>query len=864
MRKALLFLLCCSAYLGVYAKHVTGGEIIYDYLGPAGAGKKNYRITLSLFRDQGCDVSQDCAQLPTSVIIGIFNNDDNSVFTNQTVSQSSTGILPLNPLPPCITNTPVLNYRGGYYTFTITLPDNNEGYTLAYQTCCRVDNIMNVPNQTGATYTTRMPGKNQIGTGNDSSPRFSKSISVICYNKKFSLDFSATDPNADSLVYMFCSAFESNGPRSSTPVNPTAPPYTPVSYSNFGGTSPLGPLAIINPRTGIISGVAPSDGKYVVSVCVQSYRGGKYVSEHRKDFIINVAPCDFGGADLPETYINCDSLSVKFANLNTSPANLTYEWDFGDGTTSTEVEPTHAYADTGVYTLKLVINRGGSCPDSSTSIVRVFPGFAPAFTENSPMCKGLPVQFRDITTATYGSVNFWEWTFGDPGSGNNTSSIRTPTHSYAAAGTYPATLIVASSKGCRDTLKKDILIVDKPEFTISRDTLICTVDTLQLMAAASVSGMVTWSPNYMINDVNSFTPLVSPNVTTAYEVLFTDPSGCSARDTVTVRVVNNVTLQGMADTTICRTDSVVLRLNSDALYYNWTPAATLNDPSVKNPVATPTANSTTYRVRASISNKCFRDDDVTVGTIPYPIANAGADTTICFGSSAFLHATGGSIYSWAPRTYLTAFNSANTESRNPQFSMRYIVTVTDVLGCPKPVKDSMIVNVVRVIADAGPRDTSVVIGQPLQLNGTGGTIYAWSPSRWLSDANIANPVALPEDNIRYALKVSNDIGCVGYDSINVKLYKVDPDIFVPTAFSPQADGLNDVFRPIPIGIKSLESFRVYNRWGQLLFSTKQIGEGWNGKLGGADQGAGTYVWYAEATDYRGKKITKKGSVILIR
>ncbi|RYY42548.1 MAG: gliding motility-associated C-terminal domain-containing protein, partial [Chitinophagaceae bacterium] len=106
--------------------------------------------------------------------------------------------------------------------------------------------------------------------------------------------------------------------------------------------------------------------------------------------------------------------------------------------------------------------------------------------------------------------------------------------------------------------------------------------------------------------------------------------------------------------------------------------------------------------------------------------------------------------------------------------------------------------------------------------------------------------------------------CFDTDTINVKLFKIDPDLLVPTAFSPDGDGINDVFRPIVLGMKSLNSFKVYNRWGQLVFSTTQVNNGWDGRFKGAPQSAGSFVWEAEGVTYLDRKVKKKGSVILIR
>jgi len=866
MKKYLLILLTILCSAVSKAAHITGGEMIYNYIGPAASPNTNYySVTLRLFRDDNC---MNCAGMPGNVSIGIYNNGNNQRVGNfVNVDRSSLTLLTLNALPSCITNPPNLVYSVGLYTFLIELPINSNGYTIVYQTCCRVDGIMNIPNSMGATYAAVIPGTNRIPTtAQDNSARFSTGISVICFNKPFTLDFSATDPDGDSLVYNLCDAYNGGSAQNASFASPAPPPYSFLSYTNgFSGSFPIGAGASINPQTGIISGIAPDAGRYVVSVCVRSFNRatGALRGEHKKDFIVTVAPCDFAGAQLQPSYLSCDGFTFNFENLNTSPLNQTYFWDFGDGNTSNLPNPTHTYTIAGIYNLKLVVNRGGSCSDSTISPLRVFPGFFPGINDNSPICKERPVLFNDATTANFGSANFWRWDFGNTAATNDTSRLQNPSYIYTLAGNYDVRLIVGSDRGCLDTIVKTIRIVDRPEFNITNDTLICSIDTLQLNAISNEVGSIVWSPNYMINNVNSFTPLVSPDITTTYIARFADASGCFAEDTLTVRVVNTVTLLALADTTICLTDSLTLRTNGDALQYSWSPGVTLNNATIAQPLANPVDPVTTYTVIGSIG-KCSSQDQVTVRTVPYPNASVGPDTTICFGNSVQLQATGGSVYSWSPVRFLSAANIPNPVSIAPRATTQYIVEVRDVIGCPKPAFDTIIVNVAQIIANAGPSDTSVVLGQPLQLTANGSDNFSWTPSTWLSNPTIFNPLALPQDNIDYVVRVSNNQGCFDLDTIRVKVFKIDPDILVPTGFSPNKDGNNEIFKPIPVGIRSLDFFRVYNRWGQLIYSTGQIGAGWDGTYGGAEQGPGTYVWYVSGTNYLGNKIEKKGTVILIR
>jgi gliding motility-associated-like protein len=358
-------------------------------------------------------------------------------------------------------------------------------------------------------------------------------------------------------------------------------------------------------------------------------------------------------------------------------------------------------------------------------------------------------------------------------------------------------------------------------------------------------------------------------VDTTYYVNYSDNTGCTNRDSVRVRVVDTVTLKTANDTTICRTDNLLIGIVGNALQFTWTPANTLNNGNVRNPIATPTAATTTYYVQGNIGS-CYKRDSITIKTVAYPRARAGADTLICWGTSAALNASGGSFYSWTPTAYLSNALIPNPVSVSPLADyIDYIVEVRDTLGCPKPVYDTIRVDIDRVIADAGPSDTSIVEGQTLQLNATGSINYQWSvvtpntPS-FLTNPNVSNPRATPIDDIVYAVNVSNNIGCEDDDTISVKYYKVPPGFYVPTAFTPNGDGRNDVLTPLALGLKSVDLFMVYNRWGQLMFKTNSIEVGWDGKFKGKVQDIGTYVWYAEGYDYKAdKKIMQKGTVVLL-
>jgi gliding motility-associated-like protein len=876
---SLLLLLFCFTY--TFASHIVGGEMTYEYLGPGSSSNSSqYRITLKLFRDEHCS---SCAAMPGNVFIGIFSNDDKSQYpqANQPYDVrklSETGI-PVEGLPPCINNPPDLDYHVALYTLTVDLPNNQYGYTATYQTCCRISPLTNVYNViqqaggggTGSTYSCIIPGVNQLGANNhNSSPAFATAISVICQGKPFTLDFSAKDADGDSLAYYFCEAYDGGAARGANNINPappsgsTLPQYNAVQYINgFTGSTPLGNRTSINPKTGIISGIAPGIGEYVVCVCLNEYRGGKLIGFHRKDFIINVNDCDFAGAQLLPSYLTCDQFSYTFQNQNTSTQNHTFFWDAGVAGTSNTPSATFTFPDTGLYNIKLVINRGEPCSDSTTSQVKVYPGFIPNFTF-SGICVNKPTLFKDSTVAKYGSVNSWTWDFGNTTVTNDVSTAPNPSYTYSKTGTYNVTLIATSTKGCIDTIvKNDVTIIDKPPLRVSfRDTLICNGDALQLQALGS--GNFSWTPATSINNGNTATPTVTPNITTKYFVQL-DDNGCLNRDSVRVRVVDFVTLQARTDTVICSADSVRLSAVSDGLKFVWSPSSSLSNPNIINPLAIP-ASSTTYQITASIGH-CNAQDDVAVKTIPYPVALAGNDTTICYGTTAQLNGSmKASSFTWTPSASLTSSNTLAPVAR-PVNSTAYVLTVRDTLGCPKPGRDTVLITVLPKINAFAGRDTAVIAGQSLQFNASGGVSYIWSPGTSLSSTNIPNPVGNYDgsfDAIQYKVIVANQIGCIDSALVSVRIFKTDPYIFVPSAFTPNGDAKNDLFRPIAVGINRIEYFRVFNRWGQMVFSTTVNGQGWDGKIGGKEQSSGTYVWLVKGVDFTGKDFFAKGTVVLIR
>jgi gliding motility-associated-like protein len=851
------------------ARHIKGGEIYYTYLGPGSSPNTDqFLLTLRLFIS--CQSVQ--GQLETEANIGIFNNSDESPAPGSPFTLPLTGdqFISLTKPSPCIVNPSPVCYRLRVYSRTIELPKTAMGYTAVFQRCCRIDGIVNITPNTniGVSYTCRIHGTNAVGlTGINSDPVFLvKDTVLICQKKPFVLNFGAVDADGDSLSYQFYYAY--NGGSTDNPVVASPPPpdeIATLSYrSGYSGFQPLGPLVTIDPKSGVISGIAPTAGDYVVCVLLSEWRNGKIISSHPKDFIVHIDDkCDFAAASLKPSYITCDGFSYSFRNeAPSSPLIHTYLWDFGvpsmNNDTSSAATPTFTFPDSGTYKVKLIINKTEDCSDSATTLMKVYPGFFPGFTSTGT-CLLHPIIFTDTTKTKYGIVSSWTWNFGDLTTQGDTSSTQNPSWQYSDTGTKKVSLIVANSKGCMDTVTENVQVLDKPPIILPfRDTLICSIDTLQLIAQGT--GLFTWTPLTSILNSNSSTPLVDPKTTTTYTVNL-DQNGCVNSDSIRVRVVDFVTLSPGNDTTICLSDTIVLNPTGDGLYFVWSPSSTLDNPLVKNPNATPTGT-TTYHVIASIG-KCNASGNVTVRTVPYPGSFAGKDTAICYDDTAQLNASiKGIRFNWSPVNTLSNAAILNPFAF-PLTSTVYTLYAYDTLGCPKPGISTVNVKVNPKINAFAGDDTSIVVGQPLQLSASGAPYFAWSPPTYLNQNDIPDPVVVLTDNMSYVLKAYDDIGCFGLDTINIKVFKTAPDIFVPNAFTP-AKNINNIFRPIPVGISSIEFFRIYNRNGQLVYSTSKIGQGWDGTVNGKPQDSGGYVWMVRGTDYTGKAIFKKGTMVLIR
>ncbi len=351
-----------------------------------------------------------------------------------------------------------------------------------------------------------------------------------------------------------------------------------------------------------------------------------------------------------------------------------------------------------------------------------------------------------------------------------------------------------------------------------------------------------------------------------YTVSIKDNNGCTNSQNASITLDNIITLDASKDTTICEGTSYLIPASSNAAVIAWSPSASLDNSAIPTPTASPVVT-TLYKVIAT-TGICSRMDSIKITVNPAPVANAGEDISVCFGNTYQLNGSGGTGYQWFPSTYFTTNSNIASPSVKAKKDITYFLSVTNAFGCNSITPDAVDVKIIPVVKIFAGNDTVAAINQPIQLkvvetSMAGVTQYAWSPGSFLNNAGIANPVAILPYDLHYIVTGTTPEGCEGSDDILIKVY-IGPEIYVPSGFTPNNDGLNDLLKATAVGIKEFRYFRVYNRWGQIVFSTRNPSTGWDGKINGIEQPTSTFVWMAEAVDYKGNLLSRKGVTTIVR
>ncbi len=606
-------------------------------------------------------------------------------------------------------------------------------------------------------------------------------------------------------------------------------------------------------------------GKYTVKLVVTDVFGCTDTAEY-KDYITITKPK--ASFSMTDSFSICPPLTVSF--YNTSSGGMAFFWDFGNSSTSTAVYPSTLYTKTGIDTVMLVVMDYNSCTDTAYNYVKIW-GYAGAF-KYTPLtgCSPLKVHFTSNLT----NIPKIIWDFSD-GVTSPPTTIDSIDHIYTLPGWYVPKLILSDNTGCEassqglDTIKVDAV---RSRFT-TEPYPVCQGDTMHFKdtAFSYFSYITKWSWTFTNGDTSTLqSPAGYFGTAGYYDIALRvwDAWGCTDSTLQSVYVNPPPIIKADVDTIICVGDAAALH-GYGGISYTWAAGPTLSCVACNPAYASPKVV-TTYTVTGTDANGCHNTDDVTVYLKTKTVSSSHGDTTVCQGAIVPVFDSGATQFSWLPPAGLSDPHAANPLA-SPDTTTTYMI-IAQLASCI-PDTNFLTITIHPVpTVDAGA-DQTVVEGSQVQLRATGANIFGitWSADgdTSFSCKNCLNPKVIPIKNTTYNIHVTSSFGCPNEDSVHIFVYCDKSQVFIPNTFTPNGDGQNDVFYPRGRGISTVKSFRIFNRWGELLFERKNIdlndaSNAWDGTFQGGDPRPDVYVYFLEAICDAGDPIFIKGDVTLIR
>ncbi len=542
----------------------------------------------------------------------------------------------------------------------------------------------------------------------------------------------------------------------------------------------------------------------------------------------------------------CAGEAIQF--VNNSIGGNDYVWDFGDLSISEEENPEYIYLTPGEWDVMLIVSdatASGGCLEPDTAFATLFIEEIPQplIDEVPPVCEG-----ESTNLQAYGTDGLvWQPhpTMDDP-------SIPNPLVTPLQTTTYT----VEDSNACGTGSAEVTVVVEVLVTDITADMTICLGDVVDLEATGGSD--VIWSPTVGLGSPTSESTTASPTESTTYTALISSPNDCLAEEEVTINVVQFVP-GGQTYPTIflCQGQGTFLQAE-EGVSYLWSPAELVTNPLAQNTFTSPSEN-TTFSVQ--IANVCgVGVDSVSVELIA-PSADATGGGWMCRGETMELSASDGVNYSWTP-SGLAASPTAQSTQVFPTETTTFTVYVTDQFGCTGSTEITVQVWQPPYV-DAGP-DRSVDWLDQVRLFGTvdADTLW-WTPDDWLSCNDCLTPEVEVQGSQWFVLESISPEGCSARDSVFLDVFY---PLYMPSAFTPNNDGVNDAFRVEGVDPRGFR-LEIFNRWGEQVFYSEDPAEPWigNNQLMNSDHFVpdGVYLWRMRYELRDGPRL-KTGTVALLR
>lgn len=579
----------------------------------------------------------------------------------------------------------------------------------------------------------------------------------------------------------------------------------------------------------------------------------------------------------PTIYFNPDSTlcagdSVSLKNLN-HQRDYRYLWS-APGNMSRDSATRFGFPNGGMQPIQAIVTDSLGCTDTMIRIMNVqhIPNARIQASLTDTNCYPALVRFEDITNHPNIEWRTWSFGLGDP---PVTRRNKTAAYTYPYPGKYNVGLIVETTFGCRDTIEiSEYINVGGPyaEFNLENDTA-CVGELVSFNLDSVINTFrLDWDFGDGIGvqlpgNEKSSTHIFRAPGTYSVRILLNDSAfDCIRSVEDTIKVFEVIADMVVSDTSGCaphEAEFADVSQHADSRRWihsgNVVSSDSIEQISFLNP-----GFQKVFLVAIDSKTGCTDTTSQAFEIFPSPEIKISNDTVLCRGDSLLLRATGASFYQWTPREGLSSISDSIVFA-SPEDDIVYSVFARNDFDCT--AEASIEVKVQQAYVFSTEEDTSIFIGQsvPIAIESPDSSLlYRWNPVNDLSCNLCPNPIASPLKTTRYTASISDPFGCFMATASILINVEEEFEVSVPNAFTPNADGLNDWFYAVTYGIKELLYFRVYDRWGKMIFETNSFNNKWNGTVGEVPCPIGTYVWEFEGLRYNDQSVNLVGTINLIR
>ena len=565
------------------------------------------------------------------------------------------------------------------------------------------------------------------------------------------------------------------------------------------------------------------------------------------------------------SFKQCNHMIVDFEVAGTAD-DYVWFFDYPNNTaTATGTSPSFEYPAQGTYTV--AVEPVGTCAETQYLTVTVGEGSLADFSMDVNECDNpVTIQFNDESfIANGGTITSWHWDFGS----NGTSNEQNPSLTIDSDQTVEASLTIEFGNDCVVTVDETLdVVMFNPPSVVNTHFTCAANDEVELNPGGDPNFTYQWSPASLVDDATAVNPIASVTGTTTFNVVITDPvTNCSITEQVVLELpASALALLPLEDVTSCDFEQVTLtaeaNMNVDVIW-SLDPDFTTVYSDEATITVTPSNVPITYYVQVNSTDGCVTTEEVVVSNFSTGLSFDDA-FEVCEGESFAFEFQGVNheedLTNWQPHNPYTNPITANT-----QFSFEF----SNGFGCEG--SGSFLINVTEFPEEleASVDPDGVFPGETAQLvvNYNENFTYEWTPNHTLSHDNVFNPIARPLESTTYRVEVTDsETGCRASDEVHVKVKESiceEPYLYVPNAFTPNQDGINDVLYVRGENIDEVY-MTIYNRWGEKIFETDSLNEGWDGKFNGKTVSGDVYGYYLKIICYGGREFFKKGNITVLR